>query len=47
MVANLIELLDLSTTGTDSFEGPKKNHIGLGRLFGGQVIAQSLVAAGL
>jgi acyl-CoA thioesterase-2 len=44
-VADLVDLLDLVPAGTDSFTGPSRNNPGLGRLYGGQVIAQSLVAA--
>ncbi|AEE45526.1 acyl-CoA thioesterase [Cellulomonas fimi] len=43
--ATLLEALDLAATGVDEFEGrslPQPN----GRVFGGQVLAQALLAAG-
>jgi len=44
LVADLLRLLALAPLGGDRFEGPRK-HDGIGRVFGGQVIAQALVAA--
>ena len=44
LVADLLELLTLKPVGEDRFEGPRKVD-GIGRVFGGQVIAQALVAA--
>lgn len=44
LVADLLELLTLKPLGSDRFEGPRKVD-GIGRVFGGQVIAQALVAA--
>lgn len=44
LVAELVALLDLEPSGTDSFVGPRKKG-GVGRVFGGQVVAQALVAA--
>ena len=42
--ADLVALLDLERTGNDSFIGHSPDN-GWKRVFGGQVIAQSLVAA--
>ncbi len=42
--ANLIALLDLEQQGPDLFTGPRKPG-GVGRVFGGQVLAQALAAA--
>ncbi|MBS0254056.1 MAG: acyl-CoA thioesterase II [Proteobacteria bacterium] len=44
LVADLIALLNVAETGTDSWRGRRKKG-GIGRVFGGQVIAQALVAA--
>ncbi|WP_336986005.1 acyl-CoA thioesterase II [Altererythrobacter aquiaggeris] len=44
LVASLIRLLDVEQTGEDLFRGRKKKD-GVGRVFGGQVIAQALMAA--
>jgi acyl-CoA thioesterase-2 len=44
LVSNLLRLLDLEPAGTDAFVGRKRPD-GRGRMFGGQVIAQALVAA--
>ena len=44
LVAALLELLTLKPLGEDRFEGPRKID-GIGRVFGGQVVAQALVAA--
>ena len=44
LVTDLLELLTLKPAGEDRFEGPRKID-GIGRVFGGQVIAQALVAA--
>ncbi|RJX68537.1 acyl-CoA thioesterase II [Tsuneonella suprasediminis] len=44
LVSGLIALLDPAPQGPDRFEGPR-NPGGVGRVFGGQVIAQALVAA--
>ena len=44
LVADLLQLLDIAPLGEDRFEGPRKQD-GIGRVFGGQVIAQALVAA--
>lgn len=44
LVARLIELLDVSDIGDDRFEGRRKPG-GVGRVYGGQVIAQGLAAA--
>ncbi len=43
-VAELLRLLDVENAGPDRFVGPHRPD-GRGRMFGGQVIAQSLVAA--
>jgi len=44
-VANLLRILDVQRDGdSDTFTGPRKGD-GVGRVFGGQVIAQALVAA--
>ncbi|HUQ13948.1 MAG TPA: acyl-CoA thioesterase domain-containing protein, partial [Novosphingobium sp.] len=44
LVAWLVKLLDVQELGDDRFEGRKKRD-GVGRVFGGQVIAQALAAA--
>lgn len=44
LVADLLALLDPAPIGPDRFEGPRKKG-GVGRVFGGQVIAQALIAA--
>ncbi len=44
LVADLLHLLSPASLGDDRFEGARK-HGGVGRVFGGQVIAQALVAA--
>jgi acyl-CoA thioesterase-2 len=44
LVAGLLRLLDLDAAGTDTFVGHNRPD-GQGRMFGGQVIAQALVAA--
>ena len=44
LVADLLLLLDLEPRGPDRFEGRRKGD-GVGRVFGGQVIAQALAAA--
>ena len=44
LVAELLVLLDLAPGGGDTFVGPRKPG-GVGRVFGGQVVAQALVAA--
>jgi acyl-CoA thioesterase-2 len=44
LVSELLRLLDLAELGEDKFEGPRKKG-GIGRVFGGQVVAQALVAA--
>ncbi|MCP5397427.1 MAG: acyl-CoA thioesterase II [Sphingomonadaceae bacterium] len=43
-VADLVLLLDLQPKGSDRFEGRRRKD-GIGRVFGGQVIAQALAAA--
>ncbi|MFC4294861.1 acyl-CoA thioesterase [Novosphingobium tardum] len=43
-IAELIELLDVQPDGVDRFAGRRKRG-GVGRVFGGQVIAQALAAA--
>lgn len=44
LVEQLIELLDVETIDTDLYRGPRQPG-GVGRVFGGQVIAQALQAA--
>ncbi|MHA6722794.1 acyl-CoA thioesterase [Sphingomonas sp. RS2018] len=44
LVAQLIDLLDVETIDTDLYRGPRQPG-GVGRVFGGQVIAQALQAA--
>ena len=44
LVADLMQLLDVEQTGPDLFQGRRKRG-GVGRVYGGQVIAQALVAA--
>jgi acyl-CoA thioesterase II len=44
LVQNLLRLLDLDSAGDDAFVGHNRPD-GTGRMFGGQVIAQALVAA--
>jgi acyl-CoA thioesterase-2 len=44
LVAWLVKLLDVKDLGDDAFQGRKKRD-GIGRVFGGQVIAQALAAA--
>lgn len=44
LVESLLHLLDVQDTGADQFEGRRKQG-GVGRVFGGQVIAQALAAA--
>ncbi|MCB2088914.1 MAG: acyl-CoA thioesterase II [Sphingomonadaceae bacterium] len=44
LVADLVLLLDLQPKGSDRFEGRRRKD-GIGRVFGGQVIAQALAAA--
>ena len=44
LVADLVALLDPAPLGDDRFEGARKKG-GVGRVFGGQVIAQALIAA--
>jgi len=44
LVADLLRVLDLKSLGDDRFEGPRRRD-GVGRVFGGQVIAQALMAA--
>jgi acyl-CoA thioesterase-2 len=44
LVADLLRLLELRSLADDRFEGPRRRD-GIGRVFGGQVIAQALVAA--
>ncbi len=44
LVAWLLKLLDVKPAGTDAFTGRRKRG-GVGRVFGGQVIAQALAAA--
>ncbi|WP_114520419.1 acyl-CoA thioesterase II [Altererythrobacter sp. ZODW24] len=44
LVAGLLRLLDVTQTGEDEFTGRHKKN-GVGRVFGGQVIAQALLAA--
>ena len=44
LIADLLLLLDLEPRGTDRYEGRRKQG-GVGRVFGGQVIAQALIAA--
>ncbi len=44
LVADLLALLDPAPLGPDRFEGPRKKG-GVGRVFGGQVIGQALIAA--
>ncbi len=44
LVDNLLALLNPTDLGGDRFEGPRKPG-GVGRVYGGQVIAQALVAA--
>jgi acyl-CoA thioesterase-2 len=43
-VAELLRLLEVTELGEDKFEGPRKKG-GIGRVFGGQVVAQALAAA--
>ncbi|MFM5906218.1 MAG: acyl-CoA thioesterase [Novosphingobium sp.] len=43
-VSRLLDLLDVETLGPDTFRGRRKIG-GVGRVFGGQVIAQALVSA--
>lgn len=43
-IASLLTLLDVEQTGADSFRGRRKEG-GVGRVFGGQVIAQALASA--
>jgi acyl-CoA thioesterase-2 len=44
LVDRLLRLLNVSPLGGDRFEGPRQLD-GVGRVFGGQVIAQALIAA--
>ena len=44
LVADLVRLLELRALGEDRFEGLRRRD-GIGRVFGGQVIAQALMAA--
>lgn len=44
LVARLLRLLDVTELGEDRFEGARKQG-GIGRVFGGQVIAQAFAAA--
>jgi acyl-CoA thioesterase-2 len=44
LVADLLRVLELTPLGEDRLEGPRRKD-GIGRVFGGQVIAQALVAA--
>ena len=44
LISDLLTLLDVTPTGEDRYEGRRKKD-GVGRVFGGQVIAQGLVAA--
>lgn len=44
LVADLLRLLELKPLGEDRFEGARRR-AGVGRVFGGQVIAQALMAA--
>jgi acyl-CoA thioesterase-2 len=44
LVSELLRLLELKPLGDDRFEGPRRGD-GVGRVFGGQVIAQALMAA--
>lgn len=44
LVGQLVELLDVETIDTDLYRGPRQPG-GVGRVFGGQVIAQALQAA--
>jgi acyl-CoA thioesterase-2 len=44
LIADLLRVLDLKPLGEDRFEGPRRTD-GIGRVFGGQVIAQALTAA--
>jgi acyl-CoA thioesterase II len=44
LVSNLLHLLDVADCGDDHFSGARKQG-GVGRVFGGQVIAQALAAA--
>ncbi len=44
LVADLLRVLDVQPLGGDRFEGPRRKD-GIGRVFGGQVIAQALMAA--
>ncbi|MGZ3257985.1 MAG: acyl-CoA thioesterase [Croceibacterium sp.] len=44
LVADFLRLLELKPLGEDRFEGPRRRD-GVGRVFGGQVIAQALMAA--
>lgn len=44
LVTRLLRLLDVAPLGGDRFEGPRQLD-GVGRVFGGQVIAQALLAA--
>ncbi|MXO74633.1 acyl-CoA thioesterase II [Altererythrobacter aerius] len=44
LVADLVALLNPAPLAEDCFEGPRKKG-GVGRVFGGQVIAQALIAA--
>lgn len=44
LIADLLALLDPAPLGDDRFEGPRKKG-GVGRVFGGQVIGQALIAA--
>jgi acyl-CoA thioesterase II len=44
LVDQLVSLLDVTATGTDAYFGPRQAG-GVGRIFGGQIIAQALMAA--
>ena len=44
LVADLVDLLDVEEIDTDLYRG-RRSHEGVGRVFGGQVIAQALQAA--
>ena len=44
LVADLVDLLDVEEIDTDLYRG-RRSHVGVGRVFGGQVIAQALQAA--
>ena len=46
-LTDILRLLELEPLGSDVFDGPQPGGPNSGRIFGGQVAAQALVAAGL